>query len=189
MKTDARSRYTRKVIRDSFYALLKEKPVEKITVRELCEKAEINRATFYKHYQDCYDLLDKIEEEALVHFDELLASVEIRGLQPTLLDILRTIQENAASFEAFNRQSDNRSFIHRLAGRCFHYMEQRIPLASEFNQEKNQQGMTYSFLAGGVVAVMEFWMHGGCKEPPEQVGALIVELTGKVVSHPLDPFR
>lgn len=182
MKTDARSRYTRKVIRDSFYALLKEKPVEKITVRELCEKAEINRATFYKHYQDCYDLLDKIEEEALAHFDELLASVEVRGLQPTLLDILRTIQENAASFETLNRQSDNRSFIHRLAGRCFRYMEQRIPFASASDRKKNQQGMTYSFLSGGVVAVMEFWMHEGCKEPPEQVGALIVELTGKVVS-------
>ena len=65
MKTDARVRYTRKVIQDAFLNILKEKPVSKITVKEVCDMTEINRGTFYKHYQDCYDLLDKIEEEGL----------------------------------------------------------------------------------------------------------------------------
>ena len=46
-KIDVRARYTRKIIKESFYTLLREKPVEKITVKELCEKAEINRSTFY----------------------------------------------------------------------------------------------------------------------------------------------
>lgn len=65
MKTDARVRYTRKVIQDAFLDILKEKPISRITVKEVCDKAEINRGTFYKHYQDCYDLLDKIGEEGL----------------------------------------------------------------------------------------------------------------------------
>jgi len=49
MKTDARTRYTLKVIEKSLITLLKEKPMNKITVKELCELAEINRATFYTH--------------------------------------------------------------------------------------------------------------------------------------------
>ena len=65
MKTDARVRYTRKVIRDAFLDILKEKPVSKITVKEICDQAEINRGTFYKHYRDCYDLLHHIEEDGL----------------------------------------------------------------------------------------------------------------------------
>ena len=45
-KIDARVRYTRRVLKDSFLLLLKEKPVNKITVKRVCELAEVNRATF-----------------------------------------------------------------------------------------------------------------------------------------------
>ena len=84
MKTDARVRYTRKVIQDAFLDVLKEKPISRITVKEVCDKAEINRGTFYKHYQDCYDLLDKIEEEGLREFEKMLASIEAAGAQAAI---------------------------------------------------------------------------------------------------------
>lgn len=51
-KTDARIRYTQRVLKESFLTLLKQKPVNKITVKEVCEMAELNRATFYAHYSD-----------------------------------------------------------------------------------------------------------------------------------------
>lgn len=57
---DARVRYTRRMIETSFLELLEEKPVSRITVTQLCERAQINRATFYKHYLDIPDLLEKI---------------------------------------------------------------------------------------------------------------------------------
>ena len=57
MKTDARVRYTLNVLKKSFLSLLEEKPVNKISVKEVCEHAELNRATFYTHFNDCYDLL------------------------------------------------------------------------------------------------------------------------------------
>ena len=46
MKIDPRIRYTRNIIQTSFLELLRQKPLENITVREICEKAEINRSTF-----------------------------------------------------------------------------------------------------------------------------------------------
>lgn len=55
MKTDARIRYTRVVIKDSFVKLLKSQPINKITVKDVCDLAEINRVTFYKYYTDCFD--------------------------------------------------------------------------------------------------------------------------------------
>ena len=51
-KTDARKRYTQMVLKRSLLKLLKEKPVNKITVKEVCELAQLNRATFYAHYSD-----------------------------------------------------------------------------------------------------------------------------------------
>ena len=181
-KIDVRARYTRKIIKESFYTLLREKPVEKITVRELCEKAEINRSTFYKHYLDCYDLLDKIEEEALERFDALLAGIEIKGLQPTLTEVLHILQENAVLFEVFRRHGGNHGFTHRLAGRCFHYMELHMPSDPTQELNQNKQGMGYAYIVGGAGAVIEFWLRGGCQEQPEQVADLIVGLTEKISS-------
>ena len=52
-KLDARKRYTQMVLKQSFLELLKEKPVSRITVKEVCALAQLNRATFYAHYSDC----------------------------------------------------------------------------------------------------------------------------------------
>ena len=60
MKTDARVRYTKKVLRESLLYFLQFKSITEISVKEVCERAEINRATFYKHYKDCCDLLEQI---------------------------------------------------------------------------------------------------------------------------------
>ena len=60
-KMDARKRYTQMVLKQSFLKLLKEKPVNRITVKEVCALAQLNRATFYAHYEDIYDLMFKVE--------------------------------------------------------------------------------------------------------------------------------
>lgn len=56
---DYRTRVTKMLIRKAFTDMLKEKPIQSITIKELCETAGINRGTFYSHYSDIYDLLEK----------------------------------------------------------------------------------------------------------------------------------
>ena len=75
-KSDARVRYTRRVIKESFLSLLREKPVNRITVKEVCQLAELNRATFYAHYSDCFALLESIEQELLDAFRESLQLID-----------------------------------------------------------------------------------------------------------------
>lgn len=75
-KSDARVRYTRRVIKESFLSLLREKPVNRITVKEVCQLAELNRATFYAHYSDCFALLESIEQELLEAFRESLQLID-----------------------------------------------------------------------------------------------------------------
>ena len=63
---DLRIKKTKRAIRSAFYELIKEKPLEKITVREIAERAEINKTTFYAHYETVYDLVDQLEQETVV---------------------------------------------------------------------------------------------------------------------------
>lgn len=56
---DRRVRKTRKLLKECLIRLLKEKRVQDITVRELTDMADLNRGTFYLHYKDVFDLLEK----------------------------------------------------------------------------------------------------------------------------------
>ncbi|MDD7391069.1 MAG: TetR/AcrR family transcriptional regulator [Lachnospiraceae bacterium] len=62
---DLRIQKTRKSIVNAFLELRSRKPIEKITVTELAELAMINKATFYKHYKDIYDLSESLENEMI----------------------------------------------------------------------------------------------------------------------------
>ena len=91
MKTDARVRYTLKMLKDSLLRLLEEKPINKITVKEVCERADLNRATFYLHFSDCFELLESIENDLLRDFETALGKSEktdVAGLIATIYDMI-----------------------------------------------------------------------------------------------------
>ncbi|MDE7244822.1 MAG: TetR/AcrR family transcriptional regulator [Oscillospiraceae bacterium] len=182
MKTDARVRYTRKVIQDAFLQLLKEKPVAKITVKEICDMAEINRGTFYKHYQDCYDLLEKIEDDGLREFEKMLASIKASGTQAALTAILNTLRNNSQLILTQGNPADNQRFINRLAGCCFLYMEQWFGSVSESGGSIAKRDAGFAFLAGGSSSVIEWWLRRGMKEPPEEIAAWVIALSEKVAA-------
>lgn len=69
---DHRVVVTEKWIKKAFIDLLMVKPIYCIKVKEVCENAGINRGTFYLHYKDIYDLLDKLKSELLEGFNQTL---------------------------------------------------------------------------------------------------------------------
>jgi AcrR family transcriptional regulator len=62
---DLRQKKTLRAIAQAFYALRKQKKLEAITVTELCQCAEISKATFYLHYRDIFDLSEKMQNEVI----------------------------------------------------------------------------------------------------------------------------
>ena len=64
-KTDRRTLYTRRVIKDALLELLGQEPYNKLNVTMICKGAEINRATFYLHYSGLDEVLDEVIGEAL----------------------------------------------------------------------------------------------------------------------------
>ncbi len=96
---DLRKKKSEKAITDAFLALRARKPLEKITVRELCQRAQVNRSTFYAHYQDVYDLSDRLENQAV---QAVLAS--IRHPEAMLTDTVRFTRELFAAFAPQERR-------------------------------------------------------------------------------------
>ena len=69
---DIRIEKTKTAIHNTFLELRSRKPLEKITIKELCEKAQINKSTFYSHYKDIYDLSDQLETEVVTSVIETI---------------------------------------------------------------------------------------------------------------------
>jgi len=74
---DHRVRYTRKILKDSLVSLMHERPITNIGIKEICARADISRSTFYVYYENVYDLLAEIEEEASVYFNDLLNQINV----------------------------------------------------------------------------------------------------------------
>ena len=70
---DHRSRVTQLLIRKAFLELLCRKPIQSISIKELCGLAGVSRGTFYAHYQDIYDLFQQIEDDMM---EEIASALE-----------------------------------------------------------------------------------------------------------------
>lgn len=81
---DLRIERTKKCIKDAFIELRKSKPIEKITVKELAALASINKATFYSHYTDIYDLSEQLESETILSILENIPHIDCLISNPPL---------------------------------------------------------------------------------------------------------
>ena len=71
-RQDHRARVTDLLLRRALTGLLRQKPIQSISVQELCQAAGISRGTFYAHYQDLYALREQLEGELLREFRQAL---------------------------------------------------------------------------------------------------------------------
>lgn len=71
-KMDRRVRKTRALLLQGLVKMLETHDIQDISVKELTELVDINRGTFYLHYDDIYDMLHKIEDEMFLEFNEIM---------------------------------------------------------------------------------------------------------------------
>lgn len=113
---DLRVKKTEKAIRGAFYKLIQTKPMEKITVKELAELAEINKTTFYAHYETIYDLVATIEQEITDSVIENLDEFQILFDNPRtfVYDLYHVFASfHTDSFSPFNPSSQD--FLRKLS--------------------------------------------------------------------------
>lgn len=182
MGIDARVRYTKKVIRDNLIELLKEKPLKKITVKELCARAEINRATFYKYNLDVYDLFDKIEAEFLDDLNERIGEAEESDFQKTLILILESIRDQSEVYLSLFSENGDPQFSEKILFDC--YKHSALSMKSRFQSlNASELEWLYYFLAQGLSAVITQWINGGMKEDVEEVAAFARRLEESVTNN------
>lgn len=175
MGLDARVRYTKMVIQQNFVTLLKQKPLNKITVKEICERAEINRATFYKYYADPYDLLGKMEEQLLSELQSVMQDSLKEGPKVTLLRILEKMKEDGELYIALFSEYGDTSFPMKIFRRS--YKESEVIIQKEFpDLGEVQRVWVYAYIAQGCSGILNYWISHGLKESAKEVSEFISRL-------------
>ena len=176
MKTDARVKYTRMIIRKTFLELLKEKPISKITVKEICERSEINRATFYKHYKDPFDLLGKLEDEILEHIQTMISQRTYTDIAALYIDMLNVLKENEDLYRILTSGHGDRSLYNRLFMCCY---QQVFPLIRRKfpNLGHLKQNLLYYYISQGCSGAVSYWFTNGMQESPEEIAEFISRAT------------
>ena len=176
-KEDGRVRYTKMRIRSAFYELLQKTEYEKITVTSICDLAEINRATFYKHYLDVPDLVDKLQDDAVNELGSRLSQAKGDSLECSVAEALKYIRGNITESSPIRELIFPRStgFISKISGLVYE-------LFSDFMlpHEKEMTGITkdilFSYISAGSAGIIEYWCRSGYKENEEDIARSIITL-------------
>ncbi|PTF15060.1 TetR/AcrR family transcriptional regulator [Staphylococcus devriesei] len=166
MKEDRRVRKTKTAIKKAFTDLLKQKDLDKITIQDISNLADINRGTFYLHYEDKYSLLDDMEDECIGEIKSLSQFNQLEGNNPEdianmfINDILSNILQHIA---------DNMEFYHTIL-----QLERKSKLENKIHtlMQENMQNFIsidheidgipemyfHSYVSGATISTIKYWV-------------------------------
>lgn len=177
---DHRTRVTKMLIRRAFTDLLQFKPIQDISIRELCERAGINRGTFYTHYTDIYDLRAKIEDEMFADFQktlEPLLSEKSESMMPLRLitGIFQCLKDNADICTVTLGPYGDKAFAEKLINlgreRSLYSFERLFR-----NHTRSELEYAYAFASSGCIGLLQKWIANGMTESAEEIAKLLTTL-------------
>jgi AcrR family transcriptional regulator len=175
-KIDRRIKYTRMVLKQSLLKLMETRPINKITVKELCDLADINRSTFYTYYVDPFDLLRQIEQELFDKIAQTTETVPVTTDEVKLLqEIFQSLYENGELCRVIFSEFGDKEFIRKVINVAYKScIERWSRYAGEI--PKKQLGWIYEFIANGIAGIIQNWIQSGMKESPQEMAIFINHL-------------
>ena len=176
---DRRVRKTRQQLQHCLAVLLKEKKIQEITVREITEMADLNRGTFYLHYKDVFDLLEKVELELLDELDSTLQKYQASDLHPKLslifTDLFVCVQENAEMVQILLGENGDLNFVNQVKERV---REKCLKDWFElFNSQDSQLFDAFNaFVVSGCLGLVTYWLQNGMKESPKELAQIAEQI-------------
>ncbi len=184
-KTDRRIVHTRIVLRQSLLTLLRDTPIQKISVKNLCDYAGINRGTFYSHYVDTYDLLHQIELDLFNEMSESLSIFHVENPRQVLLsscdiftEVFSCIYKNIDLCQILLGRNGDSTFLRRILYIAFESCSSGWSDSSdEFPDSKMLISYIYSFIANGIAGLIQQWIDDGLKQTSEEMGQIASRIT------------
>ena len=159
-----RRKESQEKIEKIFIQLIQKKNISEISVSTICDKAGLNRSTFYANYLDIYDLVEKVKEKMADDFAEFQIAQNSKQNSDGYLNLFKYIKENQIFFKTY-----------------FKLEEISITPATRYNIDLatklyNNKYIDYhiEFFRAGLNAIIKKWLNSGCKETPEEMSNILI---------------
>lgn len=185
-KVDRRVIKTRRQLKKGLAALMKEKSVNQITVKELVEEVDINRSTFYLHFKDIKDLLREIEENMEAQIKRAIEEHPIVSGNENAFyfieDMFRVLDEEREISKALIGPNGDMGFIHRIERIIKE--NSRGTLEKMFPGKKEDLKYFYAFCLSGCLGLVKVWLNEGEEKSPEEMA----QMTFNMIANAKDAF-
>ncbi|WP_232698681.1 TetR/AcrR family transcriptional regulator [Brevibacillus daliensis] len=184
---DRRKVRTKRMIRDAFTELIKEKGFDEMTVKDITMKADINRGTFYLHYRDKYDLLEQSEEEiieGLRHMEQgkplkredVVTNRVIDQPSPFITNLYEYLSEHAEFIKVLLGPKGDPAFPLKLKEVMRNNMEKTI--SSYLDEERLTVPLHYltAYSISAHLGVIQQWLDEGMKETPQEMAIIVARM-------------
>lgn len=171
---DRRVRKTEEQLIKGLTKLMKQKSIKDITVRELADEVDINRSTFYLHYKDIFDMVEKIENNLAANIISTLEELNNNHItQNILLDFLNdtfeTIYSNADLCAVMLSRNGDLSFQRKVKEIIYQKTFDIIKAKLISNATEDEIRLTTSFIISGIIGIIETWLLNIKLGTPEQM--------------------
>lgn len=186
-KSESKYFNTARKMNNALIEILEQKPFEYITISEICEKAGVNRSTFYLHYENTSDLLLETSEHLIANFlsyfsvDKDLITTKFQECELSELnyisnDYLRPylsyIYDNRHLFQTATNHLRSFKFDDVYKKMYEHIFN---PILDRFNYPLNDRKYVMAFYLNGINSIILEWLKNGCKDSIEEIERIINE--------------
>jgi AcrR family transcriptional regulator len=175
-KENQRIRLTRRLLKDSLVSLMGTEPINRITVKSICENAGVNRSTFYLYYTDQFALLSELENElisdSLDHLKKV--NVDYDNVQ-YLREFLAYVKSHAGIFRILLCRQEGLSFQSAFVSTSLADMYSRHVL----ELPERISGYVYGFLIMGSLSVIAKWIEADFDIPCDELADILFRLSNK----------
>lgn len=171
-KEDRRVKITKMLLNDSFLRLLEKKPLARVTVKDICEDADLNRSTYYKYYADPYDQMSKLEINII---EEMYSNIELSkdisqnnysNLYPIIKQLLDYIQ---AKKDMFRILLSNNGDISLQKDILTVFAEKLLPSDFKMTSEYSTLLQEFIFISNGSFGMIYYWLMTDKNESVEEL--------------------
>ena len=179
-KENRKIRYTKKVIRDSLMELMKSEPILSVSIKDICELADISRSTFYSHYKDQYDLLRQIEEETLAYLEDMLDKYKDKHSKnettQMLEEMLAYIANNHNSIQVLLSENGDLAFQKKLFQ---HFTSHNLVTNYLYDKQQDDEARNYYsvYLVHGSIGLVQHWLKDNMSMPIPQLAKMLRKWT------------
>lgn len=171
---------------EALFSLLEQKDFAFITVKDICRVADVNRSTFYLHYETISDLLDECSEYLMRRFETYFKAElreapkavttaplsELNFISPRyLIPYLEFVRDNRKVFRT--AVEHNRLFSTMKQAQAF-FEDIFIPILQRYRYPEETHRYVLLYYLSGMMAVVTEWLKADCKETPEELSNIII---------------